>query len=93
MRKINWLFFLNEGGFGGGGTPQVQQPPSPTPSPTFSNPNPVATATDRATTLKKLQYGLSSTVAGGAPGMVGTGPNLVAPTISGAGGAKTTGGT
>lgn len=65
MRKINWLFFLNNGGFGGGGTPAVQAPPAPTPSPTPQTQNPVATATDRAATLKKLQYGLSSTVSAG----------------------------
>lgn len=78
MHKVNWLFFLKNGGFGGGGTPQVQQPPAPTPSPTPLNQNPVATQTDRAATLKRLQYGLSSTVAAGSAGtgMTGSGTNL-----------------
>ena len=65
MHRINWLFFLKNGGFGGGGTPAVQAAPDPQPTPTPITQNPVATATDRAATLKKLQYGLSSTVAAG----------------------------
>ena len=91
--KINWLFFLKNGGFGGGGSvPAVQQPPAPQPTPTPTNINPVANASDRAASLKKLQFGLSSTVAGGAPGMTGTGANLKAPAIAGSGTAATTGG-
>jgi len=93
MHKPNWIFFLQNGGFGSGGTPEVQQPPAPTPTPTPTNINPVANANDRAATLKKLQYGLSSTVAGGATGMVNTGANLTAPALAGTGAAKTTGGT
>lgn len=90
--KINWLFFLKNGGFGGGGTPQVQAAPAPPPTPTPTNMNPVASANDRAANLKKIQFGLSSTVAGGAPGMTGTGGNLSAPAAVGSGSAKTTGG-
>jgi hypothetical protein len=90
MHKPNWLFFLNEGGFGGGGTPTVQQPPPAQPTPTPVNQNPVATATDRAATLKKLQYGLSSTVAAGQnPNPVGT---LKPAAVPGTGTATTSGG-
>lgn len=80
--------------FGGGATPQVQQPPAAQPTPTPTTMNPVATAADRAASLKKLQFGLSSTVAGGAPGMTGSGANLTpgASASPGAGTAKTTGG-
>lgn len=80
--------------FGGGGTPQVQQPPDPTPTPTPTNINPVANANDRANQLKKLNYGLASTVAAGAAtGMTGTGANLKPAVMSGTGTAATTGGT
>ena len=89
MHKINWLFFLNEGGFGGGGTPAVQAAPAPPPTPVPTTQNPVATATDRAATLKKLQYGLSSTVAGG---MTGSGANLKPAPVAGTGMTMTTGG-
>jgi hypothetical protein len=76
--------------FGGGGTPQVQQPPAPTPTPTPMNINPVANANERAATLKKMQYGLASTVAAG--GMTGTGSNLSPAATPGAGAAKSLGG-
>lgn len=93
MYQPNWLFFLNEDGFGGGGTPAVQQPPAPEPTPTPMTQNPVATATDRAASLKRLQYGLSSTVqAGAAGGMTGTGANLKPPSVVGTGTATTSGG-
>jgi len=92
MHKPNWLFFLNKGGFGGGGTPDVQPAPAPQPTPTPITQNPVATATDRAATLKRLQYGLSSTIAGGT-GMTGSGTNLAPAVVSGTGVAKTSGGT
>lgn len=71
MYQPNWLFFLKNGGFGGGGSPPaVQAPPAAQPTPTPVTQNPVATATDRAATLKKLQYGLTSTVsAGQTPGI------------------------
>ena len=80
--------------FGGGGTPSVQQPPAPQPTPTPITQNPVATATDRAATLKRLQYGLSSTVAAGAAGtgMTGSGSNLTPMPTPGAGGVSKTGG-
>ena len=90
MHKINWLFFLNEGGFGGGGSvPAVQQPPAPTPSPVPQTSNPVATATDRAATLKKLQYGLSSTVTANQPTGI---PSLKPAAAAGSGTATTLGG-
>ena len=92
MRRPNWMFFLNNKGFGGGGQPTVQQPPAPQPTPTPTNVNPVATATDRAAMLKKLQFGLSSTIVGGAPGMTGKGANLKAPAAVGTGAVTTTGG-
>lgn len=79
--------------FGGGGTPQVQQPPAPQPTPTPITQNPVATATDRAATLKRLQYGLSSTVAAGAGGvgMTGSGANFTPAAVPGAGGTTSLG--
>ena len=77
--------------FGGGGTPQVQQPPAPQPTPTPITQNPVATATDRAASLKRLQYGLSSTVAAGGAGMTGTGANLTPAAVPGAGGTTSLG--
>lgn len=90
MHKINWLFFLKKDGFGGGGNPPaVQAPPSPTPSPTPQTPNPVATATDRAATLKKLQYGLTSTVSAGQTAGV---PSLKPIAAVGGGTATTLGG-
>jgi hypothetical protein len=86
---LNWKWILNNKGFGGGGTPSVQQPPAPTPSPVPMTQNPVATATDRAATLKRLQYGLSSTVQGG---MTATGANLKPAPVAGTGSAQTSGG-
>jgi hypothetical protein len=79
--------------FGGGGSvPAVQQPPAPQPTPTPTNINPVANANDRAATLKKLNYGLASTVAGGAPGAP-VGASLTPMAAVGTGTAKTSGGT
>ena len=81
--------------FGSGGSvPAVQQPPAPAPTPSPTNINPVANASDRAATLKRLNYGLSSTVLGGsATGMTGTGANLTPVSAVGSGSVKTTGGT
>lgn len=71
--------------FGAGGSvPAPQAPPAPQPTPTATNVNPIASASDRASTLKKLQFGLASTVLGGKPGgMTGSGANLTAPAAVG----------
>ena len=90
MKLLGRGFLKDNRAFGGGGTPTVQQPPAPTPTPAPITQNPVATATDRAATLKRLQYGLSSTVAAG--GMTGTGANLKPASVSGTGTAATSGG-
>lgn len=70
-----------------GGSPKPPDPvapPSPAPTPTpVTNINPVATQTDRAATLKKLQYGLASTIKTGPGGLTGTGANLTAPIAAG----------
>jgi hypothetical protein len=88
---LNWKWILNNRGFGGGGTPSVQAAPAPTPTPVPMTQNPIATATDRAANLKKLQFGLSSTVAAG--GMTGTGANMKSAPVPGTGGSATSGGT
>ena len=89
MRMPNFLFFLNNSGFGGG-----PKPPSVPPPPAIA-PSPVATASPDVSSLQArqrqvamLKYGALSTITnqGGAGGIAGAGPDLY-PTM---GGGKTT---
>ena len=80
MHKPNWLFFLNNRGFGGGGgnIPQVPAAPPIAPSPVPTETSPGANIEGRQRQVAMLKYGSLATISntGGSAGITGQGPDM-----------------
>ena len=76
---MNWKFFLNNRGFGGGGkTPDVPAAPAIAPSPVPTETKPGANLEGRQRQVALLKYGALSTITnqGGAGGITSAGVDM-----------------
>ena len=79
MFRLFWNINNERGCFGGSTKPQAPPPtPAPAPVPTPEQTSPTAANDSRAEMLKRMRFGLVSTIKTSPRGITGTGPDLTA---------------